>query len=842
MTDAIKSLYEKIIIGYPKVVLLVLFLLAIIAAAGLPNFKLDASADSLTLEHDTDLDYFRETSQRYQSGDILVVTFKPNYELFSDKSLHSLEQLRDELAGVEGVSSVNSILDLPLLYSPKRSLSDIKSDVRTLKTEGVDRNLVREEFLTSPIYRDMVLGPDEQTTVLLLNLNVDNKFTDLVRQRDALRQKKRTDGLTQEEQQTLTVVAKTFLDYRTVAAEKSHTRVAIVRSIMGSYSSDAELFLGGVSMITNDMIEFIRSDLAVFGLAILLFIIGLLAIIFRQLRWVAIPLSVCVLSVLLMLGWISWIDWRLTVISSNFVALLLIIALAITIHLVVRYREYHKDNPQWEQSQIVMAAVSYMARPCLYTALTTIVAFASLVVSDIRPVIDFGWLMVIGLTVALILAFVLLPAALMLLPKGEPKDKGDNSAAFTVKFSRITECYGKSVFVGSLLAAVLSVYGISKLEVENRFIDYFKSTTEIYQGLSVIDQRLGGTTPLDIIIDYSGDNLSLIDEEAEDPFAEEEDPFAADEDMFADEDPFGDEAVEGKGQEKEPSYWFTLSGLKDIEGLHDYLESLDEVGKVQSLATLYKVGRDINGGSLNDFELAFLRKGLPEDIDNVLISPFLDEESNQTRISLRTVESSPELRRMDLPGKIRDYAVNELGLKSEQIHFTGMLVLYNNMLASLFKSQILTLGAVFLGIMLMFMVLFRSVVIAVIAIVPNMLAAAMVLGAMGLAGIPLDMMTITIAAITVGIGVDDTIHYIHRFKTEFARDGDYIATMHRAHGSIGRAMYYTSVIIVVGFSVLALSNFIPSIYFGLLTGFAMFSALMGALLLLPKLIITVKPL
>ncbi len=839
MTDAIKGFYEKTIIAFPKTVLFTLFVLAMIAAAGLPNFKLDASADSLTLEHDTDLDYFRETAQRYQSGDVLVITFKPNKELFSDQSLGHLKSLRDELSQVDGVGSVNSILDLPLLYSPKRSLSEIKSEVRTLDTEGVDRDQVREEFLTSPLYREMVLGPDKQTTVLLLNLEVDNHFTHLVRQRDGLRQKRRVEGLSLDEEQTLKRVAKEFLDYRTVAAERSHNRVAQVRSIMDGYRADAELFLGGVSMITNDMIEFIRSDLGVFGLAIILFIVGLLAIIFRQLRWVMIPLSVCVLSVLLMLGWISWIDWRLTVISSNFVALLLIIALAITIHLVVRYREYHKENPAWEQKEIVMAAVTYMARPCLYTALTTIVAFASLVVSDIRPVIDFGWLMVIGLTVALILAFVLLPATLMLLPKGDPKDKGDNSAAFTVKFSRITECYGRSVFVGSLLAAVLSVYGISKLEVENRFIDYFKSTTEIYQGLSVIDQRLGGTTPLDIIIDVSDEELLGADSVADDPFSDEHDPFAGGNDAFSDDDPFGDEI---SGEKEISSYWFTLAGLKDIEGLHDYLESLDEVGKVQSLATLYKVGRDINGGSLNDFELAFLRKGLPADIDNILISPYLDEENNQARISLRTVESSPELRRMDLPGKIRDYAVNELGLESEQIHFTGMLVLYNNMLASLFKSQILTLGAVFLGIMLMFMVLFRSVVMAVIAIVPNMLAAAMVLGAMGLTGIPLDMMTITIAAITVGIGVDDTIHYIHRFKTEFAQDGDYIATMHRAHGSIGRAMYYTSVIIVVGFSVLALSNFIPSIYFGLLTGFAMFSALMGALLLLPKLIITVKPL
>lgn len=846
MSERFVALYQAWIIERPKLVLTAIAVLAIIAAMGLPNFKLDASADSLTLENDTDLDYFRETSQRYQSGDVLIVTYKPNQELFSDQSLDRLRSFRDDLTRVEGVTSVNSILDLPLLYSPKRSLSEIKTDVRTLSTEGVDRNLVRQEFLQSPIYRDMVLGPDQQTTVLLLNLDLDQRFNELVRERDGLRLKRSREGLTEDEQQHLTAVSKTFLDYRTVASAKAYARVAEVRSIMDSYRGEAELFLGGVSMITNDMIEFIRSDLMVFGAAIILFIIGLLAVIFRQARWVVLPFSVCVLSVLFMLGWLSWIDWRLTVISSNFVALLLIIALAITIHLVVRYREYHREYPEWSQEQLVMATVRYMVRPCLYTALTTIVAFVSLVVSDIRPVIDFGWMMTIGLSVAFILAFVLLPAGMMLLPEGEPKDKGDNSAAFTLRFSRITEKYGAAVLIGSVLVGILSVYGISRLEVENRFIDYFKDTTEIYQGLSVIDQRLGGTTPLDIIIDVSEEDLAY-----DSGFDAEDDPFSddfesesglSDDDPFAeDEDPFADGVDSSSESNATSSYWFTLAGLRDLEELHNYLESLDEVGKVQSLATLYKVGRDINGGSLNDFELAFLRKGLPADIDNVLISPYLDEASNQARISLRTVESSPELERMKLPGKIRDFAVNELGFKPEQIQFTGMLVLYNNMLSSLFKSQILTLGAVFLGIMLMFMVLFRSVVIAVIAIIPNMLAASAVLGTMGLAGIPLDMMTITIAAITVGIGVDDTIHYIHRFKTEFAKDGNYIAAMHRAHGSIGRAMYYTSVIIVVGFSVLALSNFIPSIYFGLLTGFAMFSALMGALLLLPKLIITVKP-
>jgi len=191
--------------------------------------------------------------------------------------------------------------------------------------------------------------------------------------------------------------------------------------------------------------------------------------------------------------------------------------------------------------------------------------------------------------------------------------------------------------------------------------------------------------------------------------------------------------------------------------------------------------------------------------------------------------------------QIHDHLTNEMGFAEEEVHLTGLLVMYNNMLQSLFKSQILTLGTVFVAILIMFLFLFRSLKFALVALAPNLLAAGAVLGSMGLIGIPLDIMTITIAAITVGIGVDHAIHYVHRFRKEFPVDRDYIATMYRCHGSIGKAMYYTSVIIIFGFSILALSNFNPSIYFGLLTAGAMLASLLGSMLLLPRLIILVKP-
>ncbi len=850
--------YTRLVTSYPKVVLFIVAISALLLAMGLPRFKLDASADSLTLENDQDLKYFREMSRNYQSGDFLVVTFRPHHDLMSDEALSLLAELKADLAEIDGIVGINSILDVPLLYSPKQSLREIIAEPRTLLTPGVDRQQARQEFLQSPIYRDLILGPDGQTTALQLNLAIDTTYMDLVQSRDALRLKRGTDGLTAEESVELARVTKTFLDYRTASESKAHQRVEEVRSVVASYKGRAEIFVGGVTMITADMITFIQNDLVVFGTAVILFMVSILALIFRRMRFVVIPMLSCVTAVLMMLGYVSWLDWRLTVISSNFVALLLIISLAIIIHLVVRYREYAAAEPEWSQQQLVAATVRFMAKPCFYTALTTVVAFASLVVSDIRPVIDFGWMMTIGLVLALVLAFLIMPACLMLLPRErvintETKKVNPQGKALTLYFSAAVEKFGGLVLLGSIAAAGLSVWGISRLEVENRFIDYFHETTEIYQGLSVIDNNLGGTTSLDIVLTKPtyGDVEIKTTEGAEEETASEfeddgygdGDPFEDDgfeeEDPFAD-DPFGEEGESDNASEVESNYWLTVSGLRRIEKVHDYLDSLPEVGKVQSLAILYKVGKDINGG-LNDFELKLLAKNLSPEVEDVVISPFIPGNNGQTRITLRVRDSYPGLKRKELVERIEKHIIETLEYEPEQLKTTGLLVLYNNMLQSLFSSQIVTLGAVFVGILFMFVILFRSFKVAFVAILPNVLAALAILGTMGLVGLPLDMMTITVAAITVGIGVDDTIHYIHRFKEEIKQDGNYIAAMHRSHGSIGKAMYYTSVIIIFGFSIMVLSEFIPTIYFGLLTGLAMFYALMGALLLLPKLILLTKP-
>jgi predicted RND superfamily exporter protein len=874
MSTALASLYQQLVLRKALWVLIVLLALVGFLGSYIPSLKMDASADALVLEGDKSLEYYREISKRYGTEDFLIVTYQPNEGgLLSDKHLALLDELRGRLAQLPNVSGVTSILDVPLLESPPVTLGQVAAgEIPTLRTPGIDKSLVAKELATSPIYKSLLTSVDGSTTALQVNLERDARYHELLNKREALRDKDNAGTISAVEAQKLEGVEQEFSEYLSQIQNRQADLVSKARTILDDYRGDAQLFLGGVPMIAVDMIDFVKSDLKVFGSGILLFIVALLVVIFRSLRWVLIPLSTCVITVVFMMGLLSFLDWKLTVISANFVALLLIITLAITIHLVVRYREISANSPGLGQFERVSETVSMMARPCIYTALTTLVAFGSLVISGIRPVIDFGWMMTIGVVVAMVVSFVVLPAILMLLPAKEEKGGAEGEGSLTRYFAMITQRFGGGILLVALALLALSVWGVTQLKVENRFIDYFNEDTEIYQGMETIDAELGGTIALDIVIDgpvyaepagavvpeddgeFSGDfsegpaNNSAaandFDDEFADDFSDDAADFSAD---FNDDfnDDFGDDVADfgaGNGAKAKAakSDWFSVAGLRRVKEVHDYVDGLDETGKVLSLATFY----DLMGmvmGNVDDLQLALASRALPASISDILIDPYFSAEADQVRISLRVKETSRSLRRDELLKQVRHHLVDELGFSDEQVHLTGMLVLYNNMLQSLFSSQILTLSAVFVAILVMFMVLFRSVTLALIALAPNLLAAGMVLGSMGLAGIPLDMMTITIAAITVGIGVDHAIHYVHRFMAEFPVDRNYIDTMYRCHASIGRAMYYTSVIIIFGFSILALSNFTPSIYFGLLTAGAMLAALLGSMMLLPKLILLIKP-
>ncbi|MBW2369967.1 MAG: MMPL family transporter, partial [Deltaproteobacteria bacterium] len=596
---------------------------------------------------------------------------------------------------------------------------------------------------------------------------------------------------------------------------------------MDKYRGSGTLFLGGVEMILDDLIEFIRSDLKLFGLGILCFLILTLGIIFRRLRWILLPLLCCAVSAVAMVGLLGLAGWEVTVISANFISLQLIITMAVAIHLVVRYRELHRQAPDTPQRTLVLETVRLKLIPCLYAALTTIAGFGSLLFCDILPVINFGWMMTAGIIVSLIVTFLLFPAVLVKMKPYPPRVHKNKHSNFLPALARFTENRGALILIISGLGLIAAIAGITQLEVENAFINYFKASTEIHQGMRIIDQKLGGTTPLEVILDLEENSVT------ESPDSPAVSPDSRDEfDAFDEFDTVDDRE----------RYWFTMKKIALVKTIHDYLEQLPETGKIISLGTVAAIGEALNAGRpLDNFQFALLYKEMPDKYKQMLITPYASPAHNQLRFSVRVRDSEKTLQRNELLKKIRRDLTGRFGLDPEQVHLTGALVLYNNMLRSLFDSQILTFGIVLAALMGMFLVLFRSVTIALIAITPNLLSVVIVLGIMGWFNIPLDMMTITIAAVSVGIAVDNTIHYLHRFQEEIDRGYGYTDALHRCHDTIGHAMYYTSLTIMTGFSILVLSNFIPSITFGLLTGLAMLIALFTALTLLPQLLIVFKP-
>jgi predicted RND superfamily exporter protein len=818
--------YDRIILEYPKIV--ILGILAVVCFLGYKaaDFRLDASTETLIIETDEDLRYSRLIQSRYGGYDYLLITYSPKTDLFSNESLKKLTQLRDDLKQTKRVSSVVSILDAPLLESPPLPVKEITTSIRTLESPTVDRKLAQIEFRDSPLYQNLLVSPDMKTTALQVNFPADEVYQELLTRRDHFQEKAARSALTEAEIIEYKSLKRQIQRRRELRRQIRHEDIAAIRAIMDNYRQDARLFLGGISVISDDLIRFVKQDLKIFGIGIAFFLVVTLSIIFNKVRWVVLPMLCCVFSAVAMMGLLGMFDWKVTVISSNFISLQLIITMAITIHLIVRYRELALRNPEAEQRQLVLETVSLMLTPCSYAALTTIAGFGSLLISDILPVRTFGWMMSAGIAVSLTTTFLLFPAGLMLLAKVAPRVKTRKRFSFTAILARFTQAHGNLIILVSYLILIMNVIGVTRLVVENSFINYFKDDTEIYQGLKVIDEELGGTTPLDVIVELEVPQASA-------GITETKTEGQGDEDF----DKFDE--FEKPLDEK---YWFTADRMALATKIHDYLDSLPETGKVLSLATMLKIATKLNKGQpLDNFQLALVYSQLPDKFKRIILKPYVSPQHHQLRYSIRIKDSEKSLRRDALLKKIRHDLVNNLGFKEDKVHLTGLLVLYNNMLQSLFKSQILTLGVVVLALLGMFFLLFRSLKLALIAIVPNLVAISVVFGVMGWLNIPLDMMTITIAAISIGIAVDNTIHYIYRFRYEFQYEHSYIKTVHQCHGSIGRALYYTSLTIISGFLILTLSNFIPSIYFGLLTALAMLIALLAALTLLPQLIIIFKP-
>jgi predicted RND superfamily exporter protein len=810
MADTLIGLYNRLVLGKPVITLVICCLVVGFFLANISRFELDASADSLLLENDAALKYYRSIREEYGTADSLIVTYSPKIPLFSPESLSDIGQLRDQLREIEQVDAVISLLDVPLVSSPPMTLNQIAEGIRTLESDDVDLELAQRELTSSALYQKLLVSSAGDTTALQVNLKRDERLAELTLKRDRLYD---LETPAADHQQRLKQLSSEIKTLNLALNKRQHQTIQQVREIMNRHRDNATLYLGGVPMIVTDSIDFIRGDLKVFGAGVIAFIIIILSLSFRSPRWVVLPLIACLTSAMTMMGYLGLMQWPVTVVSSNFVSILLIITLSLIIHLIVRYRELAAINEGYSQFELVSETVRSKFIPCVYTAVTTMVAFGSLLVSGIRPVIDFGWMMVIGITISFVLAFTLFPAALILMSRLDQTPGKSVTGTITTSLAHFIQRHSRATLVLFGILALIGLTGLPQLSVENRFIDYYKEKTEIFQGMSLIDEKLGGTTPMDVIIDAPKDE-----------FSEGGDGFNLTDLLLG-------------GDITASSYWFNSAGLQDIAEIHTYLESLAETGKVLSVHTAMQVLEALNNGKpYSDFKLAIVYKRIPKDVKDTLITPYLSADGNQIRFSIRIYESDKSLKRQALIDKIYHHMTSVLGYQVEQVNISGMAVLYNNLLQSLFQSQILTIGAVFIAILLMFIVLFRAIRLSIATIIPNIIAVGLILGLMGWIGIPLDIMTITIAAISIGIGVDDSIHYVHRFRQEFAIDQDYWAAIQRCHGSIGTALYYTTVTVVLGFSILAFSNFIPTIYFGLLSGLAMMTALIANLMLLPVLI------
>jgi predicted RND superfamily exporter protein len=790
----LSNLYQNTVLKNPKSIFLILIILLVSFGYFSKDFRLDASSETLLIEGDPDLKYLKEITNRYGSKDFLILTYTPNERMISESSINNLLSLKYKIQGLDWVHSVVTLLDIPLLDNSDAPFQERLKNFTTLKSEQVDKERGFNEILNSPVFKNFVISEDGNTSGIIV----------YIKENETLKQ---LQGSNKDEIEF----------YKDSLKKKNHENIIEIREVIKTYDNIGKIYLGGIPMIADDMMSFIKSDIIVFGLGVLLFIVVTLWIVFKKLIWIIVPISSCFFSVIIMTGLLGLLGWKVTVISSNFIALMLILTMAMNIHMSTRYLQLKNTFPSLENSEIIKMTTGKMFWPILYTVLTTVCAFLSLIFSGIKPIIDFGWMMTFGLITSFIITFSLLPSLLGLVSESSVDITENSESKITSFFGKISINNKSFVFIVTGFVIILSMVGISKLQVENSFINYFNKDTEIYKGMKLIDEKLGGTTPLEVILKFPSSKKFKTTEN----------------DEFEDWD---------DGDQNDEKYWFTKNKIDKIQLVHNYLDSLKPVGKVLSFSSIIEVATQLNNNKpLGSLEMGVLYSKIPESIKKEIINPYISIKDNEARISLRIIDSQDGLKRNDLINQINYDLENKLKLKKDEFKLAGVLILFNNLLQSLFKSQILTLGVVMIGIFTMFLVLFKNIKLSIIGVVPNFIAAFFILGIIGLLEIPLDMMTITIAAITIGIAVDNSIHYIYRFKEEFNKNKNYNKTLRLCHSTVGVAILNTSITIVFGFSILIFSKFIPTIYFGLFTGIAMLLAMISVLTLLPSLILISKP-
>ena len=929
----------RLIVAFPKITLALFTALALFFGYYSTKLEIDASSQTLLLDNDKDLQIWREVSKRYETPNFLVLAYTPAGDLLAPETIRKIEQMDAAFSKLDFVASVTDITNVPLLLNKGGGMSELLKHIPTLTDADINLTAARREFATSPFYASNLVSADFRTTAILINLKPQTRYEKLLRLRDgaksALEQAEhegnRSGAQISQLKDALKVAEQNFKSYRDELREKDHRDIMALRALIAGFEKEFagdRLFLGGLNMIADDMVGYVRSDLATYGLGALVLLLACFWLFFRQAKFILLPLIICAYSVVLAAGLFGFLSFEVTVISSNFIALQLIITVSVCIHLIVAYREFSARFHAFSQRQLVYAVLRERAMPCFFAIFTTVIGFMSLIFCDIKPVISLGIMMSVGISISLVTAFGVFGAVMSLLPRTHNNRSFEQHFKFTLWCAE-TALRSRGAVYGVCAAAVIfGLYGISQLRVENSFIGYFKKSTDIRAGMEVIDTNLGGTIPLDIVVKFksagganpasesensasgsanfnSGENSDSVGqnfaanstrqnsiaqnsatqnstataqnsiagnsipqssvaaaqnlndqnstEQSSTATAQLSDTVNSDQTRAVNleqnstaSDDFGDFEAEYAANENKPQYWFTSEKMRIIGKIDDFLKDKNVtghefIGNVSSLASLLKLGKQINQGrDLDDLSLALIYSEMPENYREMVLSPFVNIKANEAHFSVRTIDSDPRLRRAKFLKDLQSGLNSLLTGEQASAQISGIMVLYNNMLQSLMSSQIDTLGITVLVLFVLFVIIFHSFSYALIAIVVNLIPLCACFGIMGVAGIPLDIMSITIAAISIGIGVDDVIHYIYRYKREFARSGDEAAAIRASHASIGYAMYYTSFAIILGFSVMMMSNFWPTIYFGLLICLVMSLLLLGALIILPSLIMSRK--
>jgi predicted RND superfamily exporter protein len=811
----INQLYKKFL-ERPKLILITLILILSFSVYNAKNFQLDASADSLLLENDPDLNYLRSVNERYSSEEFFVITYSPKKKI-NEESLKELKKFVDEINNIKWVSKSISVLNAPLFESSDLPLIEKIKNIQYIVTPGIEINRALNELKNSPVYKKLIINEDATTFGIVVYIKDNKEYLSALKTNKNFLDKQQNNKLSEKDLKDFEAHNKILEKLKKEHNKNLEFYNIEIRSHISKYKNIADINLSGIPMIADDLISFVKKDITVFGSGVFIFIIITLWFIFRDIRWVIFPLLSCFLSIAIMVGMLGYLNWKVTVISSNFISLMLILTMEINIHYVERYKQLQAEFPKKKENYLAYLTTTKIFTPILYAVLTTALAFLSFIFCDIKPVIDFGWMMTLGLFISLFVSMILLPYLIIKFkPKATPIHESKDSKLAQI-FASIALNQRLLVLTLSTIILILSIYGMTRLKVENSFINYFDKKTEIYQGMKLIDEKLGGTTPLEIILKFK-DSDSKSNKN--------------DDDFFQGSD----------SNEYKDSYWFTNFRVNNIVNVHQYLETLPEIGKVLSFYSVLQLGEKINDNKkLGPLEMAILYSKLPDDIKKSIVTPYVSIENNEARISLRIIDSNPNLNRKELLIKIQKDLEEKLKLNKDEFKITGILVIFNNLLQSLFDSQIKTLGITFAGIFILLLILFKSLSWSIVAAIPNFTAALFILGSLGLFNIPLDMMTITIASITVGIAIDNSIHYIYRFREEYKLNKNYKKTIKICHKSVGKAIVNASLTIVFGFSILIFSNFIPSIYFGIFTGLAMLTAMTLVLTLMPQLIAIIKP-